>query len=79
MIFAANCSRWPIRGGGADNFLGNDLVFQYPLVVINIVDEFVQPANALLESALNPLPLPGANDSWDHVEWEDLLGPGGIA
>ena len=49
-----------VERGRADDLLGNDLVLQDLLIVIDVVDELVERVDALLEAALDPLPLFGA-------------------
>ena len=68
-----------VEGGRLDDLLGDDLVLQDFLVVVNVVDELVEGVDALLESALNPFPLLGADDAGNQVEGENALSAGGIA
>ena len=68
-----------IRRGGADHLFGDDFVLENLLVVIDIVDELVQRVDALAEPAFDPVPLLGANDARDQVEWKDALRAGGVA
>ena len=63
----------PVEDGGQDHFLRNDLVLENLLVVIDVVDEFVQGVNALLESALDPLPFVAAYDSAESGRMERFV------
>src|SRR5678815_2169862 len=62
-----------------NHFFGNDFIFQDPLIVIDVIDEFIQAADALDESTLNPTPLLCAGNSGDQIERKNLLRTGGIA
>jgi hypothetical protein len=66
------------EGGRADDFFRDDSVLQNFLLVIDVVDEFVESVNTLLEPALNPFPFFGANDARDQVEGENPLRSGGF-
>ena len=47
--------------------------------MIDVGDEFIQGVDALLESAFDPLPFIGSDNSRDQVEWENPFCPGGIS
>ena len=49
-----------VERGRADDLFRDDLVLQDLLIVIDVVDELVERVDALLEAALDPLPLLGA-------------------
>ena len=68
-----------IESGGAYHFGRDDAIFQDLLVVVDIVDEFVQDMDALLEAALDHIPLGGAHDARDQIERKDALGAGSLA
>jgi len=65
--------------GRTDHFFGYDPVLDDFLLVVKIVEEKVQRLNALLQPALNPVPLLGADHARHDIEWENTLGAGGIA
>ena len=58
----------PIEGGRLNHFIGDDFVLENFLPMINVVDEGVQLEDALLEAALNPIPLLRAHDAGDQIE-----------
>ena len=62
-----------VEGGRMDDLFRDDLVLQDLLVVINVVDELVERVDALLEAALDPVPLLGADDARNQVEGENAL------
>ncbi len=68
-----------IEDRGFDHFLRDDFVFEDELIVINVIDKFVQDADALFEATLDPGPFARGHDARDEVEGEDALGAGGIA
>ena len=68
-----------VKGGRANDFLGDDLVLEDLLVVVDVVDEVVERVDALFEPALDPLPLLGAHDAGDQVERKNALRAGGVA
>ncbi len=47
---------------------------QDPLVVVNVVQERIERANPLHDSAIDPVPLGGGQDARDDVEREDSFG-----
>ena len=65
-----------VEGRRANDFLRNDFILQNLLVVIDVVNEFVERVDALLESAFDAVPLFAAHNAWDQVEWKDSLGSG---
>ena len=50
----------PVEGRRADDLLGDDPVLDDPLLVVDVVDEQVERVDALLQAALDPVPLLGA-------------------
>ena len=62
-----------VKRGGIDDLLRDDFVLQDFLVVVNVVDKLVERVDALLEAALDPIPLLGADDARDQVEGENPL------
>jgi len=69
----------PVERCRQDDFLGNDFVFEDLLVVIDIVDEFVQSADTLNESAFDPRPFLCAGYSGNQVEGKDFFRACGIS
>ncbi len=68
-----------IERRGLDDFFRDDLVFQDFLVVVNVVDEFVEGVDALLQAALDPVPFLGADDARNQVEGKNASGARRIA
>src|SRR5205085_6145515 len=60
--------------GRVDHVRRDGPVLEDLLLVIDIVDEAVERVDALLEAALDVVPLGGADDARDQVEGEDALG-----
>ena len=58
-----------------DDLFRNNFVFQDFLVVVDVVDEFVQRVDALLEAALDPVPFLSADDTRNQVERENSFVP----
>src|SRR5262249_25080951 len=67
------------RNCGEDHLPGNDAIAKNPLLVIDVVDEFVQGMNALLQAAFDVVPIGGRNDSWNQVEREDPFRAGRVS
>src|SRR5450432_3077955 len=58
----------------AENLLGRDQArFEYLLVVVNVVDECIERANALLQAALEPDPLLERQDARHDIEGDQSL------
>jgi len=62
-----------VKRGGVDNLLGDNPVLQNFLIVVNVVNKLVERVDALLEAALDPIPLLGADDARNQVEGENPL------
>jgi hypothetical protein len=58
---------------------GDDAVLEDLLIVVDVVDEFVQRMDALPESPFEPVPFLGANDARHEIERKRALGPGSVA
>lgn len=57
-----------------DDLPGNDPVLDDLLVVVDVVKKEVQGGDSLDQPFLQRGPFAGGNDSWNHVEGEDLFG-----
>jgi hypothetical protein len=64
-----------VGGRRSDDETRDHVVLKDLLVVIDIVDEFVQRVDALAQPALDEIEVVGGQDARDHVEGEDALGP----
>ncbi len=72
-------ARRPERFRRRDDMLGNDAFFKNPLLVVNVVDEEIQRGDALLQSALDPVPFLGFDDTWKEIKRKDFLGAFAVA
>ncbi len=53
----------------------NYTVFDDPLLVVDVMEEQIERGDALRQTSLEELPLPGRDDSWDQIEGKNALGP----
>ena len=64
-----------VARGPQDQLRRDDPVAEDLAVVVDVVDEQVQRPDALLQPALDPVPLVGGDQAGDRVERDDLLDP----
>ena len=64
----------PEVAGAHDQPAGHDAVAEDLLLVVDVVDEAVERADALLQPGLDQPPLVGRDQARDEVEGEDALG-----
>src|SRR6185503_12629152 len=68
-----------IERRGTHDLLGDDTVLDDLLAVVDVVDELVERVDALLQPALDPVPLLRRDDARHEIEGEGALGAGRVA
>ena len=68
-----------IRCRFAEQLARNDAFVDRCLIVIDVIDEHVERADTLLETSFDAGPFCRFDDSWNNVEWKDLLSAAGVA
>ena len=72
-------ARLPEARRRAQDLGRDDAVLDDPLLVIDVVDEQVERADALLQAALDAAPFRGRDDPRHDIERKDPLGAGAVA